>query len=293
MTDPIRVLLVDDQDLIRTGFRLLLLGESDISVIGEAKDGQGALDELLKLEGECDVVLMDVRMPRMNGIDATERIVATYPNVRVLVLTTFDLDEYAQSAIRVGASGFLLKDARPTELVDAIQRVAAGDAVMAPSMMKRMLEQMRVNGIMGAPAPAGGGVSSVGEGPGFGVGEGPGFSDTGESVQVRGGLSGTAVSGLVSPAGSGPERVEDGTAANPAGSAAHPAAGPAADVLGVLTEREREVLSLIAEGLNNAEISARLFLSESTVKTHVGRVLFKLELRDRIHAVILAKELGF
>ena len=285
MTDPIRVLLVDDQDLIRTGFRLLLLGESDISVIGEAKDGQGALDELLKLEGECDVVLMDVRMPRMNGIDATERIVATYPNVRVLVLTTFDLDEYAQSAIRVGASGFLLKDARPTELVDAIQRVAAGDAVMAPSMMKRMLEQMRVNGIMGAPAPAGGGVSSVGEGPGF--------SDTGESVQVRGGLSGTAESGLVSPAGSGPERVEDGTAANPAGSAAHPAAGPAADVLGVLTEREREVLSLIAEGLNNAEISARLFLSESTVKTHVGRVLFKLELRDRIHAVILAKELGF
>ncbi len=285
MTDPIRVLLVDDQDLIRTGFRLLLLGESDISVIGEAKDGQGALDELLKLEGECDVVLMDVRMPRMNGIDATERIVATYPNVRVLVLTTFDLDEYAQSAIRVGASGFLLKDARPTELVDAIQRVAAGDAVMAPSMMKRMLEQMRMNGIMGAPAPAGGGVSSVGEGPGF--------SDTGESVQVRGGLSGTAVSGLVSPAGSGPERVEDGTAANPAGSAAHPAAGPAADVLGVLTEREREVLSLIAEGLNNAEISARLFLSESTVKTHVGRVLFKLELRDRIHAVILAKELGF
>ena len=151
MSEQIRVLLVDDQDLIRTGFRLLLMGEPDISVVGEAKDGQAALDELARLEGACDVVLMDVRMPRMNGIDATAQIAARFPNVRVLVLTTFDLDEYAQSAITAGASGFLLKDARPTELVDAIQRVATGDAVMAPSVMKRMLEQMRANGLMGQP----------------------------------------------------------------------------------------------------------------------------------------------
>ena len=244
MSEQIRVLLVDDQDLIRPGFRLLLMGEPDISVVGEAKDGQAALDELARLEGACDVVLMDVRMPRMNGIDATAQIAARFPNVRVLVLTTFDLDEYAQSAITAGASGFLLKDARPTELVDAIQRVATGDAVMAPSVMKRMLEQMRANGLMGQP-----------------------LVDRTDRAE---------------PSEPYPPTV--------AVSPEHPRLTPSE--LDVLTEREREVLELIAEGLNNAEISARLFLSESTVKTHVGRVLFKLELRDRIHAVIFAKELG-
>ncbi len=244
MSEQIRVLLVDDQDLIRTGFRLLLMGEPDISVVGEAKDGQAALDELARLEGACDVVLMDVRMPRMNGIDATAQIAARFPNVRVLILTTFDLDEYAQSAITAGASGFLLKDARPTELVDAIQRVATGDAVMAPSVMKRMLEQMRANGLMGQP-----------------------LVDRTDRAE---------------PSEPYPPTV--------AVSPEHPRLTPSE--LDVLTEREREVLELIAEGLNNAEISARLFLSESTVKTHVGRVLFKLELRDRIHAVIFAKELG-
>ena len=244
MSEQIRELLVDDQDLIRTGFRLLLMGEPDISVVGEAKDGQAALDELARLEGACDVVLMDVRMPRMNGIDATAQIAARFPNVRVLVLTTFDLDEYAQSAITAGASGFLLKDARPTELVDAIQRVATGDAVMAPSVMKRMLEQMRANGLMGQP-----------------------LVDRTDRAE---------------PSEPYPPTV--------AVSPEHPRLTPSE--LDVLTEREREVLELIAEGLNNAEISARLFLSESTVKTHVGRVLFKLELRDRIHAVIFAKELG-
>ncbi len=264
MTDQIRVLLVDDQDLIRTGFRLLLMGEPEISVVGDAKDGQAALDELVRLAGACDVVLMDVRMPRMNGIDATAQIAARFPNVRVLVLTTFDLDEYAQSAITAGASGFLLKDARPTELVDAIQRVATGDAVMAPSVMKRMLEQMRVNGLMGKPS----------------------------SVQkVSAAASPTAPLPLTSPPAS-----FRSTAVAPSGTSAATSAEPSEpsdpSELAVLTEREREVLELIAEGLNNAEISARLFLSESTVKTHVGRVLFKLELRDRIHAVIFAKELG-
>lgn len=245
MTDQIRVLLVDDQDLIRTGFRLLLMGERDIVVVGEAKDGQAALEELARLEGACDVALMDVRMPRMNGIDATAQITTRFPDVRVLVLTTFDLDEYAQSAIQVGASGFLLKDARPTELVDAIQRVATGDAAMAPSVMKRMLEQMRVTGLMGQPI------------------------------------------------GDQAERAASSFESRPSAAAAPSETAPVTPTkLEVLTEREREVLELIAEGLNNAEISARLFLSESTVKTHVGRVLFKLELRDRIHAVILAKELG-
>ncbi|MGC3953062.1 MAG: response regulator transcription factor [Propionicimonas sp.] len=225
MSDQIRVLLVDDQDLIRTGFRLILLREPDIVVAGEASDGQAALELLGRLDGGCDVVLMDVRMPRLNGIEATARIVAEYPGVRVLVLTTFDLDEYAHSAVQAGASGFLLKDARPTELVDAIRRVASGDAVMAPATMRRMLEQLRGGALDARPAD--------------------------------------------------PE----------------PAAAVSA-ALEVLTEREREVLALIAEGLNNAEISQRLFLSESTVKTHVGRVLFKLDLRDRIHAVIFAKEQG-
>ncbi len=223
MADPIRVLLVDDQDLIRMGFRLVLSGNEEIAVVGEAADGQAALDELARLDGECDVVLMDVRMPRLNGIDATSRVVVEYPQVRVLVLTTFDMDEYAHAAIRAGASGFLLKDARPTELMDAIQRVAAGDAVMAPSMMKRMLVEMREGG--------------------------------------------DAVVQETVPA-------------------------PNNEAVAALTDREREVLCLIAEGLNNQEISEKLFLSESTVKTHVGRILFKLDLRDRIHAVIFAKEHG-
>lgn len=220
MAEPIRVLLVDDQELIRAGFKLVLLGEAGITVVGEAGDGRAALDELARLQGACDVVLMDVRMPNQNGIETTEIVINEYPAVKVLVLTTFDLDEYAQAAIQAGASGFLLKDARPTELIDAIQRVAAGDAVMAPAMTRRMLEQMQASFI----APQ-------------------------------------------SPCD--PDKT-----------------------LSVLTEREREVLSLIAQGLNNAEIGQTLFLSESTVKTHVGRVLFKLELRDRIQAVILAKEIG-
>ena len=237
MTEAIRVLLVDDQVLIRTGFRLVLRGEENIDVVGEAGDGAAALAELARLGGACDVVLMDVRMPRMNGIDATARIAAEFPGTRVLVLTTFDLDEYAQAAIRAGASGFLLKDARPTELVDAIQRVASGDAVMAPQVTRRMLERMVAT--PEAPVPS------------------PPTAFAAMPAQPRPAPSGTAHT-----------------------------------TLEVLTEREREVLALIGEGLNNAEISERLFLSESTVKTHVGRVLFKLELRDRIHAVILAKELG-
>lgn len=239
MTEPqIRVMLVDDQELIRTGFRLVLLSEPGIAVVAEAADGQQALDELARLRTEnpadrgCDIVLMDVRMPGMNGIAATERIVVEHPDVRVLVLTTFDLDEYAVGAIQAGASGFLLKDARPTELVDAIRRVATGDAAMAPSVTKRMMEQLRDGGSLGAHA----------------VGLG---TDTGSATEE-----------------------------------------PTSEAFAVLTERELEVLRLISEGMNNAEISGELFLSESTVKTHVGRVLSKLHLRDRVHAVIFAKQNG-
>ena len=229
----IRVMLVDDQELIRTGFRLVLLAEPGIDVVAEAADGEAALAALAEMEtrgDRCDVVLMDVRMPGMNGIEATDRIVAEHPDTRVLVLTTFDLDEYATGAIQAGASGFLLKDARPDDLIDAIRRVAGGDAAMAPSVTRRLIEQLR----LGEAAPM---------------------------------------------------------AAVPTTSAADGAAG-VAEVFEVLTERELDVLRLIAEGLNNAEISAKLFLSESTVKTHVGRVLAKLQLRDRVHAVIFAKRHG-
>lgn len=228
-TAPIRIMLVDDQELIRTGFRLLLLAESDIDVVAEASDGAEALARLDELgPGGCDIVLMDVRMPGMNGIEATAEIARRFPETRVVVLTTFDLDEYATGAIQAGASGFLLKDARPTELVDAIHRVAAGDATMAPSVTRRLLEQLRA---------------------GTGSGAALGFAASAEAE---------------------------------------------ADVaaLSALTEREHDVLRLIAEGKNNAEISADLFLSESTVKTHVGRVLAKLHLRDRVHAVIFAKQHG-
>lgn len=225
-------MLVDDQELIRTGFRLVLLSETDMEVIAEAGEGGAALVELARLSGEgrgCDVVLMDVRMPGINGIDATKRIVAEFPDTRVLVLTTFDLDEYAIGAIQAGASGFLLKDARPTELVDAIRRVASGDAAMAPAVTARMIERMREGG---AAAP-------------------------------------------------------QALFAAPGGQAA-----PLDVELSELTERELDVLRLIADGKNNSEIGAELFLSESTVKTHVGRVLSKLQLRDRVHAVIFAKQHG-
>lgn len=223
-------MLVDDQELIRTGFRLVLLSETDMTVVAEAGDGGAALAELARLSGEgggCDVVLMDVRMPGMNGIEATKRIVAEFPATRVLVLTTFDLDEYAIGAIQAGASGFLLKDARPTELVDAIRRVASGDAAMAPAVTARMIERMRA----------------------------------------------TAPGALF--------------AAQP-----DAAGAPVHEDLAELTDRELDVLRLIAAGKNNTEIGADLFLSESTVKTHVGRVLSKLQLRDRVHAVIFAKQHG-
>lgn len=215
MTDPIRVLLVDDQDLIRVGFRLVLEAEPDMVIVGEAGDGASAVARAVAVRP--DVVLMDVRMPGLDGIAATTAIVRDLPETRVLVLTTFDLDEYAFGAVRAGASGFLLKDAQRHELTSAVRAVHRGDAALSPRVTRRLLDHL------GTQLPA-------------------------------------------------------------------PPAGP--DPTAALTERERDVFAAIARGLTNAEIAASLYLSESTVKTHVGRVLAKLGARDRIHAVILAHRIG-
>lgn len=216
----ISVLLVDDQALLRMGLRLVLDAEDDLDVVGEAGDGTTAVAQVAALDP--DVVLMDVRMPGTNGIEATAAIVAAHPRTRILILTTFDLDEYAFAALRAGASGFLLKDAPPAELVAAIRTVAGGDAVVAPRVTRRMLEL---------------------------------FAD-------RMPTAATAAAEVVDP------RVAS------------------------LTPREREVLRAIAEGLSNLEVAERLVLSETTVKTHVGRLLAKLGVRDRVQAVVLAYETG-
>jgi DNA-binding NarL/FixJ family response regulator len=213
---PIRILLVDDQELLRTGFRMVLNSQPDMAVVGEAGDGQAALDLLTTLQ--ADVVLMDVRMPRLDGVAATREIVARGERPRVLMLTTFDLDEYAFAALKAGASGFLLKDVPPPDLLAAIRAVHSGEAVVAPSTTRRLLDKF---------AP-------------------------------------------LLPSGSEPAPPE----------------------LGALTDREHEVLLLVAQGMSNAEIAAKLFLSEATVKTHVGRILMKLGLRDRVQAVVLAYETG-
>jgi DNA-binding NarL/FixJ family response regulator len=210
----IRVLLVDDQELMRMGFRMVLGAQEDVDVVGEAANGLDAVQLAERLRP--DVVLMDVRMPVLDGVEATKRI-AESGTAKVLVMTTFDLDEYALSALRNGASGFLLKDTPPGDLVSALRAVASGDAVVSPSVTKRLLSRF--------------------------LGEGGG-------------------------------ELRD------------------AAVLEALTEREREVLVLIAKGLSNTEIARKLFLSEATVKTHVGRILAKLELRDRVQAVVLAYETG-
>ncbi|HXO07365.1 MAG TPA: response regulator transcription factor [Solirubrobacteraceae bacterium] len=213
----IGVLLVDDQELMRMGFRMVIDSQSDMTVVGEAADGRQAV-ACAKSAGP-DVVLMDVRMPVLDGVEATRLIVAADDGVRVIILTTFDLDEYVYSGLRAGASGFLLKDSPPAELLAAIRTVAAGDAVVDPRVTRRLLT----------------------------------------SFAHR-----LPVAGRVPP-----EHV---------------------DRLSSLTDREREVLQLVAGGLSNPEIAERLVLSEATVKTHVGRILAKLELRDRVQIVIFAYE---
>jgi len=210
----IRVLLVDDQALVRTGFRMILDETDDIEVVGEAADGAAAVHAATSTRP--DLVLMDVRMPNVDGIEATRRIRALPSPPKVLILTTFDLDEYVFAGLRAGASGFLLKDTLAADLVSAVRVVVSGEAVAAPSITRRLITHFL--------------------------------------------------------------------------SSATPASRP--DRLAVLTAREREVLTLIATGLSNPEIADQLHLSEGTVKTHVGRILAKLDLRDRVHAVILAYECG-
>jgi DNA-binding NarL/FixJ family response regulator len=214
-----RIFLVDDQALVRAGFRMLIESQPDMEVVGEADDGRTALEALAVTR--ADLVLMDIRMPHLDGVQATERLNADSsedrPPPKVIVLTTFDLDEYVFAAIRAGASGFLLKDSRPEELLSAIRTVLSGDAVVAPSATRRLLDH------------------------------------------VAGGL----------PTGTGEDpRIE------------------------LLTPREREVLLEVARGRSNAEIAAELFLAEATVKTHVGRLLAKLDQRDRVQLVVLAYDTG-
>ena len=211
----IRVALVDDQQLIRAGFRMVVDSQEDMKVVAEAGDGGAAVQALTALDPPADVVLMDVRMPGTDGIEACRAIADALPT-RVVILTTFDLDEYVVSAIKAGASGFLLKDAPPEDLLAAIRTVSSGDAVIAPSSTRRLLTKMAT--LDAEPADA--------------------------------------------------------------------------SALAQLTEREREVLTLMARGRSNQEICAELFLAEPTVKTHVGRVLAKMGARDRVQAVVMAYEAG-
>jgi DNA-binding NarL/FixJ family response regulator len=214
---PLRILIADDQALVRAGFKMILDAEDDLDVVGEAADGAAAVELARRLKP--DVVLMDIRMPELDGIEATRRVVGFEgdPPVRVLMLTTFDLNEYVYEALRAGASGFLLKDVPPEQLAAGIRIVAQGEALLAPSITKRLIQEFAAAAPVNAPPPKG---------------------------------------------------------------------------LDELTARELEVFRLIARGLSNAEIAAELIVSETTVKTHVARVLMKLGLRDRVQAVVLAYEAG-
>jgi DNA-binding NarL/FixJ family response regulator len=214
----IKILIADDQALVRAGFKMILDAEDDLEVIGEAVDGRQAVEMARRMKP--DVILMDIRMPELDGIEATKQVIAAAAEdqpVRVLMLTTFDLNEYVYEALRAGASGFLLKDVPPEQLAEGIRVVAAGEALLAPSITKRLISEFAIAAPPDPEPPAG-------------------FDE--------------------------------------------------------LTEREREVFGLIARGLSNAEIAAELVVSETTVKTHVARVLMKLGLRDRVQVVVLAYESG-
>lgn len=236
MTDPIKVAIIDDQALVRAGLAMVIDSQPDLQVVAQGASGSEAIH--LAATIDIDILLMDVRMPGMDGIVATEHILGVSDDApppasppRIVILTTFDVDEYALAAIRAGASGFLLKDTPPEEMLKAVRTVHAGDAVIAPSTTRRLLEHL-----VSGPALASSDASRS--------------SDTAQATPV------------IDP------RIEQ------------------------LTEREREVLVLVAQGLSNSEIATQLIVAEPTVKTHVGRVLMKLGVRDRVQAVVLAYELG-
>lgn len=214
---PLRVMLVEDQELVRSGFRMIL-ERAGVAVIAEAEDGEKAVALVRQLPAQHrpQVVLMDIQMPRMNGIDATRHLIRLLPEVKIIALTTFDLDEYVYGAVKAGASGFLLKHVSPSDLVHAVHAVARGDTILAPSLTRRLLERFATG-----PVP-----------------------------------------------GSRPEQFRQ------------------------LSDRETEVVALVARGLTNGDISHRLFLSESTVKTYLSRILTKLGLRDRVQVAVLAYETG-
>lgn len=251
----IRVLLVDDHAVMRAGFRMILESEDDIAVVGEAANGTEAV--AAASAHSPDVICMDVQMPGMDGITATRELVATGSEAAVLIVTTFDRDDYLFEALSAGASGFLLKNAGPEELVHAVRVAAAGDALLAPEVTRRVIRRFAGNG-----GPAGP-VSSHAEN------------------RPRGGLSGPERTRLDRISSSGP------TAGAPDAAPAAPEA-PVVD----LTDRETEVLRLIAQALSNAEIAERLFIGEATVKTHVSNVLQKLGARDRVAAVVYAHRHG-
>lgn len=272
-TQPIRVMLVDDQRLVRGGLSMLVNSQPDLQVVMEADDGLAAIDVFDRMvsEGQApQVILMDVRMPHCDGLEAARRILErdaqraesdceADERVRIIMLTTFDIDEYVYSAVRAGASGFLLKDTPPEQLLEAIRTVHRGDAVIAPSATRRLLEQMIP--VLDSPAPAA------------------------PATPVAGSVQAT-------PPAAGSELPK--ATFIPADSASFEPAQdyPHRELIEQLSPREFEVLGLIARGLSNAEITRELVLSEATVKTHVSHVLAKLGARDRVQAVIMAYEAG-
>lgn len=278
-TQPIRVMLVDDQRLVRGGLSMLVNSQPDLQVVMEADDGLAAIDVFDRMvsEGQApQVILMDVRMPHCDGLEAARRILErdaqragsdceADERVRIIMLTTFDIDEYVYSAVRAGASGFLLKDTPPEQLLEAIRTVHRGDAVIAPSATRRLLEQMIP--VLDSPAPAASAAPIAGSVP------------AAESVQATPPAAGSELpkATFIPAEHASFEPVQD---------------YPHRELIEQLSPREFEVLGLIARGLSNAEITRELVLSEATVKTHVSHVLAKLGARDRVQAVIMAYEAG-